>query len=177
MYLALAILLVILLIICWLTNIIGLPGNWIAALLAIGYMLIVPPDTRLDIGWITIVVVLVLAVIGEALEAGTSALATSQVGGSKRGAALSLVGSIVGGVAGLFLGSFVPVVGNVIGALLFAGLGAFAGAALGEVWKGRTKEESLKVGTAAFVGRILGTLGKTAVGGVIVVAVIVGLVR
>ena len=59
--------------------------------------------------------------------------------------------------------------GKQIAAFLFAGLGAFAGAVLGEVWKGRSLDQSLDVGNGAFWGRILGTMAKTLVGSVMVV--------
>ena len=37
-------------------------------------------------------------------------------------------------------------------------------AMLGEEWKGRTLNESTQVGAAAFIGRILGTIGKVSMG-------------
>ena len=86
------------------------------------------------------------------------------------------MGSIVGAVVGLFVGLPIPLAGSVIAALLFAGLGTMAGAMLGEVWAGRNLGASWPVGTAAFRGRLLGTLGKFLVGGLIVVTVVVALV-
>jgi hypothetical protein len=64
------------------------------------------------------------------------------------------------------------VLGPIVGAVLFAGLGALAGAVLGERWKGRDLEESLRVGEAAFWSRLLGTLGKSLIGAVMVVLVL-----
>ena len=43
------------------------------------------------------------------------------------------------------------------------------GAAIGEKWHGSKLDKSLKVGGAAFVGRLFGTLGKAAMGSVILV--------
>ena len=51
--------------------------------------------------------------------------------------------------------------------------GAFAGAYLGEMWKGRTEDERIAAGQGAFVGKIWGTLGKLACGAVIVAIVAV----
>ena len=64
-------------------------------------------------------------------------------------------------------------VGSLIGALGGGALGAFAGAYLGEVWVGKTPNESFAVGQGAFVGRLLGTIGKLAIGAVMVVVVAV----
>jgi uncharacterized protein len=60
--------------------------------------------------------------------------------------------------------------------VLFAGLGAMAGAMLGEVWAGRKLDASWKIGTAAFRGRLMGTLGKMLIGGLIVAMVVAALV-
>ena len=61
---------------------------------------------------------------------------------------------------------------SVVAALLGASLGAMAGAVAGERWKGRTLDESMEVGNAAFWGRLLGTMGKTLLGGVMIAWVI-----
>ena len=70
----------------------------------------------------------------------------------------------------------IPVVGSVVAILLFASGGALAGAMLGERWKGRDWESSWQVGHASFWGRLLGTVGKLAVGTMIVVVVAAALV-
>ena len=61
------------------------------------------------------------------------------------------------------------------GAVLFAGLGAFGGAVIGEQWKGRTFDESVKVGHAAFLGRLLGTVGKIMIGAVMIALIVAAL--
>ncbi|MBW3599965.1 MAG: DUF456 family protein, partial [Planctomycetes bacterium] len=80
------------------------------------------------------------------------------------------------GVLGAVVGVPIPVIGPIVGALLFASLGAMGGAMLGEHWKGRTMEEGLQVGQAAFWGRLFGTLGKMMCGAVMLVVVVVALV-
>ena len=176
LFVLLAILLVVLLLVWWALNLIGLPGNWLALLLASIYAYFVPDDRRVDIGLVTLIIMLVLATIGEAVEFLAGALGTKTAGGSKRGAALSLVGSLGGGIVGLFVPIPIPILGSIIGAIVFSGLGALLGAALGEQWKGRTVDESLKVGHAAFWSRLLGTAGKITIGCWMIGVLVIGLV-
>ena len=44
---------------------------------------------------------------------------------------------------------------------------------LGESWKGRDLDSGIKVGKAAFWGRLFGTLGKLMCGGLMVLSVLV----
>jgi uncharacterized protein YqgC (DUF456 family) len=67
-------------------------------------------------------------------------------------------------VIGLFVGSPVPVIGNVIASLLMGALGASVGAIVGERWAGKDWQLSFDIGSAAFWGRILGTIGKAVCG-------------
>ncbi|HEY2253776.1 MAG TPA: DUF456 family protein, partial [Planctomycetaceae bacterium] len=63
----------------------------------------------------------------------------------------------------------VPLIGNLIGAVLGGAVGAFAGAYTGEYWKGKNERERLAIGTAAMIGRVLGTVGKLGIGAIMVV--------
>ena len=56
--------------------------------------------------------------------------------------------------------------------ILFAGVGAWIGATLGERWVGKPMKESVKIGGAAFLGRLFGTAGKLLVGSTMVVLAI-----
>ena len=114
--------------------------------------------------------------MGNCSEFLAGALGVTKAGGSRRGAALALIGSLAGGVVGLFVGVPIPIVGPLFGAVLLAGVGAFAGAIAGEHWKGRDFDESLKIGQAAFWGRLLGTVAKTAVGAIMVGVVLVSMI-
>jgi uncharacterized protein YqgC (DUF456 family) len=67
-------------------------------------------------------------------------------------------------------------VGTLIGVVLGASLGALAGAMAGEKWKGRDWRESWQVGQAAFLGRLLGTVGKIIFGSMIVAITLAALV-
>jgi uncharacterized protein YqgC (DUF456 family) len=161
-----AVVLVLVLLVCWATNLVGMPGNWGMILAAAVYWWFMPPEIRVNFHWGVLIGMAVLALAGEILELAAGAAGATQAGGSKRGAALALVGSLAGGVLGLFVGLPIPVVGQIAAALIFASLGAMGGAMLGERWKGREFEEGLKVGQAAFWGRFFGTLGKLACGAV-----------
>jgi uncharacterized protein YqgC (DUF456 family) len=114
-----------------------------------------------------------LAVLGEVVEALAGVVGAAQQGGSRRGLALSVVGAVVGSVIGIAVGLPIPLVGSAVAAIVGGAAGAFAGAVIGENWKGRTWDEGIRVGTAAFWGRILGTAGKLAIGAVMIVIVTV----
>jgi uncharacterized protein YqgC (DUF456 family) len=171
-----ALLLAVFAIVSWLSQLVGLPGNWMLVVAVALYAWIAPSEGRADIGWQTVAVLIVLAIVGEIVEFIAAASGVTKAGGSRRGALLALVGSIIGGIVGLGIGLPVPVVGSLLAALVFGGLGALAGAMLGESWKGRDFDASLEVGKAAFVGRVLGTVGKLIVGSVMLVVTLVSLV-
>lgn len=160
----------------WLLTLLSMPGNWlmIAAVALYAYLV---PDGRLDIGWPTVVALIGLAVLAELLEFAAGALGAARAGGSKRAALLGALGSMIGAVFGAATGVPVPVVGSMVGAVLFACLGALLGAMLGEAWKGRDFDQSLRVGQAAFWGRLLGTLAKitmaSAIAGIAAIAPLV----
>ena len=151
-------------IVAWMANILGLPGNWVIVASAIGCALWVPEARFWNVSLYLAVTILVVALIGEALEFAASAVGASRLGGSKRGVALSIIGSITGAIVGLFIGSAVPIVGNVIASLLLGASGAFGGAMLGERWAGKDWNASIEIGGAAFWGRLLGTVGKAVCG-------------
>ncbi len=174
-----ALLFLLVAVICWAVNIVGLPGNWMVVGLSALYSYLVADNFRSDVGWTAVIILLVLAVLGELVEFGAGAVGTTRAGGSKRGAALSLVGSMIGGFVGIFVGGVlipIPIVGSVVGVLVCASLGALVGAVLGEQWKGRDMEESMRVGQAAFWSRLAGTLGKVGVGAVMIAVLIAALI-
>jgi len=165
-----ALLLLLAVIVCWAVNIAGLPGNWIMIGLVAIYAYLVDDATRTDVGWIVVLILVVLALLGELVEFGAGAVGAKTAGGSKRGAVLSLIGSLIGGVIGVPLGALIPipVAGVVFGILFFASFGALVGAVLGEQWKGRDLEESMRIGNVAFWSRLAGTLGKVWVGAIMI---------
>ena len=120
----------------------GLPGLWVIVLGILGF------------GWLTdfrtlgvgsIVTVLVLALLGEAVEAYVGFRYAQRYGGSRRAGWGALVGGLVGAIVGVPL----PVIGSVIGGFL----GAFLGAALFEYSKARHSEGAVRAGWRASVSK------------------------
>ena len=140
--------------------------------IAVLWTIVGPSDYRFH--WAIPVVLVVLAVLGEVIEFLASVLGTKKLGGSTRGATLSVIGSMAGGLVGAVFGiPFpIPLVGMLIGSILFAALGAWVGATLGEKWVGKPIKESIKIGGAAFVGRVVGTIGKLVMGSTMAVIAI-----
>lgn len=169
-----AILLIVLCIGAWSTTLFTLPGNWFVAALAAGFAWLFPIDAAgRGVGWWTVGVAVALAVVGEVIEFAAGAAGAAKQGASKRAIALALVGAIVGSVVGVMVGAPVPIVGSFIMALLGGAGGAFAGAYVGEMWKGRTEAERMAAGQGAFIGKLWGTLGKLAAGAVAVAIITV----
>ena len=148
----------------WAAGILGLPGNWVMVALAVGCWGLAQPDSLLAIGMWSMVSLVVLAALGELFEFLAGALGVKKLGGSNRSTWFALLGSMAGAMLGFVFGSGIPVVGNIIASVLGSALGALIGTIYGERTDGKEWEHSLQVGSAAFIGRILGTLGKLALG-------------
>ena len=160
----------------WLLGILGLPGNWLMLIATAIYALAVPPETTMSLWWIVMTILLVLAIAGEVIEMFASAHGVRKHGGSKRSALLSFAGALVGAIMGAVVGTgIMPILGSLIGALLFSGAGALAGAFLGEQWIGRSVDDSLQVGQAAFWARLAGTAAKMMIGCVMLMVVLVAI--
>jgi uncharacterized protein len=137
----------------------GLPGLWVIVLGIVGY------------GWLTdfqtlsatfMVVVIVLAILGEVFEAWIGFRYARRYGGSSRAG----WGALVGGLMGAIVGVPIPIIGSVIGGFV----GAFVGAALFEYTRARHAEGSVKAGWGAVLGRAIAAAGKMAIG----IALVVG---
>jgi uncharacterized protein len=152
--------------VAWLTSLVTLPGNWLIVGFAALFAWLMPSDPQHGLTWTSVAVLLGLAVVGEVIEFGAGAAGAAKHGASKRGVALSMVGAIVGSILGLMVGTPIPVIGSFVMALVGGAAGAFGGAYLGESWKGRPEEQRVAVGRGAFAGRIWGTVGKLAVGAI-----------
>ena len=178
LYYTLAILLICCGGICWLTNLFSLPGNWILLGMAALFAWLASETCGHGIGWITVGIMTGLAVLGEVIEFFAGAAGAAKQGASRRSIVFSLIGGMAGSIGGAIVGFPVPVVGPVIAALLGGAGGAFAGAYLGEKSIERPHGESMAVARGAFAGRLWGTVGKFAVGavmlGVMTVDVLVG---
>jgi len=120
----------------------GLPGLWLIVLAIIGY------------GWLTdfqtmsawfLILVIVLALAGELIEAWIGFRFARRYGGSRRAGWGALIGGLVGAVIGVPL----PVVGSVIGGFV----GAFVGATVFEYTRARHAEGAARAGWGAVLGR------------------------
>lgn len=178
-----ALLLVVLAIASWATNAVSLPGNWGIVLLAVIAAVFIPTSFSADhdgtmlMDWPTVIVLVILAAIGELLEVVAGAAGAAKKGASRRSVALSLVGAMAGSIAGATVGVPIPVIGPLVGAVFGGAVGAFGGAYLGEYWKGiATHEDRVAIGSAAFTGKIAGTAAKILVGAVMCAAFTVSLV-
>jgi hypothetical protein len=170
-----ALLLIVVLLIGWALTLFGMPGNWLMALATAVYAYLMPAESAAAIGWKVVVVLIILAAMGEIIELLAGSMGAARAGGSKRGAVLALLGSITGGIVGIFIGMPIPLVGPIFAALLFAAGGAMTGAIIGEIWAGRRLDASWQIGKAAFVGRLVGTLGKILIAAVMLALVVASL--
>ncbi|MEM8864856.1 MAG: DUF456 domain-containing protein [Planctomycetota bacterium] len=159
----------------WLSNLVGLPGNWLvvggAALLAWGG----PSASGLGIGWPLVIGLAAIAGAGELAELAAGAMGAAKQGASRRAVLLAAIGAMVGGIAGAIIGVPVPIVGPLVAALGGSALGSFAGAYLGQRWSRRTEAESFAAGHGALIGRLWGAASKLLAGLVMIVALTVGL--
>jgi len=145
----------------WVGMLFHLPGTW-RMVLVTAVLKWWPPGYVL-VGWIVLGVAAGIAAVGEVIEFVLGAAGSRRAGGSRRAAALAIVGSLIGGILGTALP--VPIVGTLIGACL----GAFISSLLGDLWAGRPLFPSFEAGWGAAVGRFWGTVSKLAIGGIIVV--------
>lgn len=145
----------------------ALPGNWLILFITFMFSIHFPVTSSLHVGWGVLITMGLLATLGEVLEFFLGAASLAK-GGSKRGALWALIGSIIGsflGAAGL---SIVPILGTAVGLVLGAALGAMGGAILGERSLGKDSSESMRLGKVAFWGRLLGSVSKILIAGLLV---------
>jgi len=142
----------------WGANFFGVPGNWLMLVFAVVYKLVLPENSHPSITWKVLILMLVLAILGEVWEFLAGAAGAAKKGGSRRGAILAIVGSLAGSIGGAMLGVPIPVIGPLVGALVGGAVGAFVGAYLGE--QGRSHAVRVEIGKGAMFGRLIGTAGK-----------------
>ncbi|KAA5539499.1 DUF456 domain-containing protein [Roseiconus nitratireducens] len=169
--LLLALTLVLACTVAWLSNLVALPGNWLAVLLIAIYAWLGPTDGIFAIGLTMVLVTFVVALVGELIEFAAGAVGARKAGASRKSTMYAIIGSMVGAILGAIVGIPIPVVGSVLAAILFGGVGASAGAMYGEWSDGRPWRENWTIGQATFWGRTFGTLGKFAAGFVILIIV------
>ncbi len=121
-----------------------LPG---APLVFIGLVLAAWAENFQYVGWPALTICAVLLGLTYVVDAIASALGVKRVGASK----LAMWGAVLGTVVGVFFG--------IAGILL----GPFIGAVVGELIARRDVMQAGKAGVAAWIGFIVGTLGKLAI--------------
>ena len=144
----------------------GLPGLWVIVLGVVGYGALT--DFRTITGGF-MAVVIVLALLAEALEAWLGFKLALRYGGSRRAG----WGALLGGLVGAIVGVPVPLIGSVIGGFI----GAFAGAALFEYTRARHAGGAAKAGWGAVLGRAMAAAAKMALGVAIAVGAIFNALR
>src|SRR3989475_10451936 len=133
----------------------GLPGLWLICAVVLGFGLLTGFHS---IGFVTIGIMVALALLGELLELWLGFGLARRYGGSPRAG----WGALLGGLVGAVVGVPVPVVGSVIGAIL----GCFAGAMLFEYATTRTAGTAGRAGAGALLGGAGAAAGKGGRGGV-----------
>jgi uncharacterized protein YqgC (DUF456 family) len=132
----------------------GLGGNFIL----LGAILVVAVVTRFEtVGWVALGVATAAVLLGEVVEAVLGSLVARKFGAGRWGMLGAFVGGILGAVAGT---AVLPVIGSL--------LGSFAGAAVGaialELRAGKDRAEGLRAGWGAFLGKVMATAFKFAIG-------------
>lgn len=140
--------------------VLALPGIWFMVLVA-GLCSLWQPEI---ISWQAVLALIILGIISEAADLLASAIGVKKLGGTKRGALGSVIGTMLGAIAGtIFIP--IPILGTILGGILGAGAGALM------VERGVVKQtwvDSLKSGSGAAAGRavsIFVKLGLTIIAG------------
>ena len=157
----------------WSLTLMGLPGNWLMVAAAALYAWLAPTGGVTQISWVTVMATTALAGVGELAELAAGVWGARRAGGSRRAAVFSLLGSLGGALLGAAVGIPIPIAGSPLGAVLGGALGALAGAGFAEFSRGEGAGQSLRVGQAAFWGRLMGTGVKTFVA-TLLVAILLG---
>lgn len=140
----------------WLTLVLfALPGNWLMVVGAVLFAWFMPGVFSVY----TLILITVLAVIGEVFE-----FLGGYAGARKRGASfLSSMSAIVGAIGGAIVGTFLlplPVLGTILGAC--AGAGGLS--ALTEIFGGKSSVSAVRTGIGAGFGQFIGIASKFIVG-------------
>ena len=137
-----------------LLHMISLPANWIFLGLSLLYALLTGFS---PVGWWTLVVLAILAAIGELLEFLVGVGYTAKRGATRWGVIGTFVGGLIGGIA---LSSVTPPAGTLLGAFG----GSFLGAVLFEYLAQARVDAALRSGRAAFLGKVFGAVAKSMCG-------------
>ena len=137
-----------------LLHMISLPANWIFLGLSLLYALITGFSS---VGWVTLLILAILATIGEVLEFLVGVGYTAKRGATRWGVIGTFAGGLAGGIA---LTSVSPPFGTLVGAFG----GSFLGAVLLEYLAQDRVDVALRSGRAAFLGKVFGAVVKSMCG-------------
>jgi len=141
---------------CWLATVLfTVPGNWLMVITTCLFAW-----WQWDAGifsWLLLVVIAILALIGELIEFFAGAGGAKKAGASWWGAVAAVAGAIAGALAGTFV---IPFFGTLLGACCGAGLFTWAAERL----SGKERKQSVQSGVGAGTGVFIGTLSKFAIG-------------
>lgn len=169
-YYLMALLLFLVNLTAWASILFLVPGNWIMVFVSALFYLFMPDQNGKGLSLTVLVIAILLAGLGELVEALGSSAGAAKKGASRRAMILALLGTFLLSVIGATVATPVlPPLGTILGAILGGSVGAYLGAYAGEVWKGNLEVDRMEIGRAAFVGRLLGVVGKLAIGVVILV--------
>lgn len=132
----------------------GLGGNVVICALALVWGLATGFS---EITWPLLGLFAGMTVAGEVIESLLGLVYVAKKGATRYGVTGVFVGGLVGAAAG---NGAIPVVGALVGSFL----GAFAGAVIGEYYRERRLEPSMRIGWHAFAGKMLAILVKHAIG-------------
>ena len=138
----------------------ALPGNWLMVI-----------TTSLFAWWhweegifslYTLIVITILALLGELLEFFGGVTGARKAGAGFRGSLGAILGAIIGAVLGTF---FIPIpfLGTLLGCCIGAGLGAWGL----ELSRGRPIRNLWRISFGAGLGQFLGVVSKIVIGGLI----------
>ncbi|MBU1701255.1 MAG: DUF456 domain-containing protein [Candidatus Eisenbacteria bacterium] len=149
----------------------GLSGNFII----LGAALIVALISKFQmIGWLALLIMTIGVIVGEIVESFLSSLMAKKYGATGWGMSGAFLGgwggAILGGAIGATLGTIaLPIVGTLIGSFL----GTAIGAILLELGRGSGKEKGIRAGAGAFVGKVMASSFKIAIGLAMVIYIVI----
>ena len=150
---------------CVVLVLVGLPGAWllIATAIAIDCLdwIWLAPNAPLTFHPLTIVVAILIATAGEAMEFALSAAGAKRFGASRAGMIGAMIGGAIGAIGGTVLIP-IPVIGTLMGALCATAAGAIIGELNARKPDGKptSLRDTVAPATGAVLGRVLGTLAK-----------------
>lgn len=145
----------------WLASVLfTLPGNWLMVMMTALFAWWRWEDGIFGIA--VLVVVAVLAFVGEIIEFFAGAGSAKKAGAGWGGALAAIGGMACGAIVGTFMIP-IPILGTLLGACLGAGLATWSV----ERMSGKERDKSVKSGVGAGVGVFVGTTTKFLIGCVI----------